>query len=79
MQMSPIVDGLENQYHDQIIFIRLDANSEDGGETFRNYGLRGHPSYVLLNFDGNVLWKGVGEKTAAALEVEIQKHITPSD
>ena len=76
MQMAPIVDGLENKYQDQITFIRLDANSKVGGETFRNYGLLGHPSYVLLNPAGDVLWKGVGEQTAATLEVEIQKHIT---
>jgi hypothetical protein len=77
--MTPIVDGLEDQYQDQIAFIRLDANSKDGGETFRFYGLLGHPSYVLLNPAGEVLWKGVGEQTAAALNVEIEKHIAPSD
>jgi hypothetical protein len=77
--MVPIVDGLEEQYQDKIKFMRVDANTDEGGETFRFYGLPGHPSYILLNPDGEVLWKGFGEQTATAIDMEIQKHIPQND
>ena len=58
--MEPIVDGLEQQYQEEITFISLNADT-DGNATFSHYNLLGHPGYVLLNPKGDVLWSGVGE------------------
>ena len=58
--MEPIVDGLEQQYQEEITFFRVNAGT-DGKDTFSFYNLLGHPGYVLLNPKGDVLWSGVGE------------------
>jgi hypothetical protein len=60
--MQPVVDGLEDEYHDHIEFQRLDANSQDGGDAFRAFGLRGHPSFVIIDPQGAVLWLSLGEQ-----------------
>ena len=60
--MQPIVDGFENEYIDQFEFRSLDANVGEGKQAFQAYNIPGHPSYVILNATGEVLWLGVGEQ-----------------
>ena len=69
--MQPIVDGLESEYSDRIEFRTLDANSDEGGQAFRAYNLRGHPSYILLNLAGEILWTGLGEQTASQIKPQL--------
>ena len=69
--MQPIVDGLESEYSDRIEFRDLDANSAEGGQAFRAYNLRGHPSYIVLNPAGEVLWTGLGEQTASQIKPQL--------
>jgi len=68
--MEPVVNGLEQDYIDQVDFRRLDANSE-GKSAFESYRLLGHPSYVILNPSGDVVWTSIGEKTREDLENQI--------
>jgi hypothetical protein len=70
--MEPVVNGLEEEFENQVEFRRIDANSTDGQEIFRSFSLRGHPSYVILNPDADVLWLGLGEQTYDALEKQIR-------
>jgi hypothetical protein len=70
--MVPVVNGLEDKLSEQIEFRRIDANSRDGNAAFRAYGLRGHPAFVLLNPDGNVLWTGLGEQSGEDIERQLQ-------
>ncbi len=58
--MSPIVDGLAQDYGDRIVFQRLNAQQE-GRPLFRQYRLRGHPAYVILDKRGRVVWQQIGE------------------
>lgn len=74
--MEPVVNGLEESYGARMDFRWLDANSSSGGEAFRHYQLVGHPSYVLVNPDGQVLWTGFGEQSGDALEEQIQIVLT---
>lgn len=71
MNMEPVVHGLEETYQDQIEFRALDANAPEGQQAFRAYGLPGHPGYVLLNSDGEVVWKGFGEQSRESLESQL--------
>ena len=73
MRMDPVVDGLENEFGDQIEFLRIDSGSSDGLSIFRAYGLRGHPCYVMINPDGEVLWIGLGEQSVESLRGHISK------
>lgn len=71
--MEPVVDGLENDFGEQVEFRRIDAGTQDGQAAFRAYGLRGHPSYVLINLGGDVVWIGLGEQTGKALKEQIDQ------
>jgi len=69
--MQPIVDGLESGYSDLIEFRDLDAFSDEGDQAYRAYNLLGHPSYIVLNPTGEVLWRGVGEQTSAQIKLQL--------
>lgn len=58
--MSPVVDGLAQDYGDRIVFQRLNAQQE-GEPLFRQYRLRGHPAYVILDKHGQIAWQQIGE------------------
>lgn len=70
--MRPIVDEVRAQYQDRVEFRYLDANG-DGRDAFRQYGLLGHPSYVLLRQDGSVAWQFLGLRTREQFAAEIEK------
>jgi len=69
--MQPIVDGLEIEYSDLIDFRNLDAFADEGNQAFRAYKLLGHPSYILLNAIGEILWTGVGEQSSAQIKLQL--------
>jgi hypothetical protein len=77
MNMEPVVNGLEATYQDQIEFRALDANSTDGQKAFRVYALPGHPGFVLLNPEGEVLWKGFGEQNRESLDAQLRAALEP--
>jgi thioredoxin-related protein len=65
--MSPVVDGLAQDYGDRVAFQRLNAQQE-GEKLFRQYGLRGHPAYVILDGKGQAVWQKIGEVSRQELE-----------
>lgn len=73
--MQPVVNGLEEDHRDNIEVLRLEANKGEGLEAFRFYRLGGHPAYVLLNPQGEVLWSGLGVQSRALLETQIQSAL----
>ena len=75
--MQPIVDGLEKKYQETVEFVRINAGTSEGLEIFNSYSLFGHPSYLILDDTGKVLWQSVGEQSAeyivSALETALEK------
>ena len=70
--MAPVVNGLEEVYSGEIEFRRIDANSTEGRSVFQYFGLQGHPSYVLLDPKGDVLWQGLGEQSSEKIQAAIE-------
>ena len=70
----PIVDGLEADYGARMAFQRLNAAAE-GQALFQRYKLRGHPAFVILDEQGNVLWRLVGQAPREALEQGIRQAL----
>jgi len=66
--MQPIVDGLENNYQGTVEFKRINASTSEGLEIFNSYSLFGHPSYLILDDTGKVLWQSVGEQSEESIE-----------
>ena len=69
--MEPVVNGLEEKYQGQIEFRRIDANTPMGKDAYQAYILRGHPAFLVLNPDGEVLWSGLGEQAQEILDEQI--------
>ena len=46
--MTPIVNGLEARFAEEVDFQLLDASLGEGKRLFDHYGNRGHPSYIDL-------------------------------
>lgn len=76
MTMEPVVNGLEETYQAQVEFQSVNASSIEGQKAFRFYGTPGHPSFVLLNSEGEVLWRGFGEQSKETIEVELVAALT---
>ena len=58
--MRPIVDGLKEQYEDDVEFVYLNAEAEDGKMTFEDLSLNGHPSYVVFSVDQRETFRALG-------------------
>ena len=59
--MQPIVDGLQGEYGDDVLFLDYDARDEvEGKSYFDALGLRGHPALVLYDAEGTEVWRMVG-------------------
>jgi len=74
--MQSIVEGLENKYQKTVVFVGINASTSAGLEIFNSYSLIGHPSYLILDDTGKVLWQSVGkqstEKIQNALKVALE-------
>jgi hypothetical protein len=73
--MQPIVDGLEIEYQERVEFQRINASTNAGIEIFNTYSLFGHPSFLILDDDGNILWQGVGEQDSGVIEGALLKGL----
>ena len=67
-EMQPIVDGLETEYSGLVEFTQINASTPEGLEIFNSYRLFGHPSYLILDDTGKVLWQSVGEQPVDNIE-----------
>jgi thioredoxin-like negative regulator of GroEL len=65
--MMPIVDGLEREFMDQAAVLQLDANEAENGRLQQQFGMRGHPSFVVLDGDGRALQTFIGPQTEEIL------------
>jgi hypothetical protein len=77
--MTPVVNGLRDEFDGRAAFVILNATFGEGKEAFEAYQLPGHPSYVLLNPTGEVVWRAFGPQPEVTLESAISDAVaTPS-
>ena len=74
--MQPIVDGLEAEYIESVEFEWINASTDEGLNLFNAYGLFGHPSYLILDETGEVLWQSIGEQSEEFIENSLKKILT---
>jgi hypothetical protein len=65
--MRPIVDGLEAEFAGQLEVVRLDAADPAILDIQAGYGQRGHPSFVVLDARGQVVFSAVGPQPPETL------------
>ena len=57
---KPIVDGLERELEGQAQVVRLSVFSKMGQEIARRHGVRGVPTFLVFDGQGNLLGRQVG-------------------
>jgi hypothetical protein len=73
---KPIVDGLEEELHGSVDFVRLDVATEVGRTLGQRWGLRLTPSFVLFDGAGIEAWRQVGVPDAGAVR-EVARRLPP--
>ncbi|MBL7198978.1 MAG: thioredoxin family protein [Anaerolineae bacterium] len=57
---KPIVDGIERDLKGRAQVIRLSVISEVGSQVARRYGVRGVPTLILFDAEGNLVDQIIG-------------------
>jgi thioredoxin-related protein len=59
--MKPIVDGIETQYKNRLLVIRLDIQGDTGRTLAPLYGFQYTPSFIFFDATGKELWRSIGQ------------------
>ncbi|GJM41510.1 MAG: hypothetical protein DHS20C20_17920 [Ardenticatenaceae bacterium] len=73
--MTPIVNGLEEEFSGQLTVLRLNAAEAENAQLMQEYGLRGHPSFAVVAEDGNLSQTFSGSQSEEQLRQVIQNII----
>jgi thioredoxin-related protein len=65
--MKPIVDGIEQQYKDRLVVIRVDIQSTTGRTLGPLYGFQYTPTFIFFDAQGKELWRTIGQLDTAKL------------
>ena len=77
--MAPIVDGLEKEFAGQVTVSLLDADEEENGQLQKKYGLRGHPTFAVLDQNGRVVQTFIGPQGEEVLHEAITAVIASAN
>ncbi len=77
--MTPIVNGLEEEFSGQLTVQQLNAEEVENAQLMQEYGLRGHPSFAILTEDGRLSKTFFGPQSEAQLRKAIQAIVPISE
>ena len=69
---KPIVDGIEKDLEGTAQVLRLSVTSQVGSQMAQRYGVRGVPTIVVLDGEGQVIAQSVGMPDRAGLVAQVQ-------
>ena len=69
---KPIVDGIEKDLEGTAKVIRLSVTSQVGSLMAQRYGVRGVPTIIVLDGQGEVMAQSVGMPDRAGLVAQVQ-------
>ena len=75
--MTPIVNGLENDFANRAAVMQLDANEAGNASLQQQFGLRGHPTFVVLDENGHAVQTFIGPQSKTVL-FEVLTAVTAS-
>lgn len=67
MEMIPIVDGLGVEFEGKVSVVQLNAVQKANTKLQNRLGLRGHPSFAVLDGNGSVVQQFFGPQAEATL------------
>ncbi|HXV99637.1 MAG TPA: thioredoxin family protein [Anaerolineae bacterium] len=71
--MTPIVDGLEQEYGGQIAVQRINADKGDGPAIMRAYKILGHPTLLIFDSQQQEVQRLIGPQPVHDLEILLQE------
>ena len=75
MEMIPIVDGLSEEFdrpEGPVSVIQLNAALSTNARLQADFGLTGHPSFVVLDYEGRVIQRFFGPQTELTLRQSME-------
>jgi thioredoxin-like negative regulator of GroEL len=76
--VAPIVDGLEEQYGDQVAVKRINADLGQGPAVMKEYRILGHPTLLVFDQTGREVDRLLGPQPADQVEELLQQTLTGS-
>ena len=73
--MTPIVDGLAEKYQAEVVTKRINANEGEGPTIMRAYGIRGHPTLLIFDRQGQEVSRFSGPQPAETIEEVLQEAL----
>jgi thioredoxin-related protein len=70
---KPVVDGLEREMEGQAQVLRLNVTDGVGGQLAARYNVRGVPTFVLLDGDGQLVLAQVGMPNRAEILTAVEE------
>lgn len=71
MQAEPIVNGLRNEWGDDVQVIQIDLHSKENRTLVERIGFRFTPTFVLYDESGREIWRGSGGLNAAEVRRQL--------
>ncbi|HID50544.1 MAG TPA: hypothetical protein EYP41_00705 [Anaerolineae bacterium] len=69
--MTPIVNGLEEEFDAEITVVRLNAAEPENVELQQGFGLRGHPAFAILDENGRTTETFFGPQSEETLRAAL--------
>lgn len=73
--MTPIVDGLEQQYERQIAVQRINAAEGDGPAIMKAYHILGHPTVLIFDRQGHEVNRLIGLQPSQQIEEVLKEAL----
>ncbi len=71
---KPIVDGLERELEGQARVVRLSILSQAGQEAAQRYDVRGVPTFLVFDGQGNLIERQVGFPDRSKIKALVAGH-----
>lgn len=66
--MTPVVDGIEQKYDEQLVVKRVNADAGAGPQIMREYRIPGHPTTLIFDQQGQEVQRWLGPQSAETVE-----------
>ena len=74
---KPIVDGLEKKLGDRARVIRLNVLDDVGQQAARRYGIRGVPALVVVDDNGQAVYRQAGIPSSSQVIEQVDSILQP--
>lgn len=72
MRAEPIVNGLEAEWSDSVQVIQIDIHRKENRPLINDLGVQFTPTFVILNQDGQEVWRSVGSIDAREAHAQVE-------